>query len=213
MPRQGKRYGDATPPLADIVTAALELLDAGGRQGLSIAKLAAKLDSYPANLYRRFADLDELLGHVGTRVIEELGGGPDPGAEPEAALLDFAMRGRDGWLAHPRAITLLFHGHQSALAEPLEAVVVAFRRIAASDARLVGAVYEYLVLIYGAIFLGAAPGWGYEPAPAQPDTYPNTAYVLGLLGQEDRHAPHLGTAPNDPYRLAIMRAIQHAISG
>jgi AcrR family transcriptional regulator len=206
VPRQGRRYGDATPPLHDIVTAALALLDGGGRQGLTIAKLAAELGSYPANLYRRFADMDELLGHVAERVFENIGGGPDLDVDPAEALLDFAVRCRDGWLAHPRAITLLFHGHQNALAEPLEAYVAVFRKIATSDDRLVAAIYEYTTVVYGAIFLGAAPGWGYEPAPAQPESYPNTAYVLGLLGQTDRAVPD-----GEPFRFAVSRAIQLAV--
>lgn len=212
MARGGKRYGDATPPLADIVTTALELLDSGGRQNLTISKLAAALGSYPANLYRRFTDLDDLLGHVAARVFAELDGGPDPDADPEQALLDFAIRCRDGWLAHPHAIFLLFHGHQTALAEPLEAYITAFRKIATSDERLVEAIYEYTLVVYGAIFFGAAPGLGYEPAPAQPELYPNTAYVLGLLGEVDARA-QAPTTPEEPFRLAIMRAIRHAYDG
>ncbi|HWA65748.1 MAG TPA: TetR/AcrR family transcriptional regulator [Mycobacteriales bacterium] len=208
MPSKGRRYGDATPSLDDIVTAALALLDEGGRPGLTIARLAARLDSYPANLYRRFTDMDELLGHVAARIFEEIGGGPDPDADPVAALLDFALRCRDGWLAHPRAISLLFHGHQEALAEPLEAYVTVFRRIATSDARLVAAIYEYTTLVYGAIFLGAAPGWGYDPAPARPESYPNTAFVLGLAGQPDRAVP-----AGEPFRAAVTRAIRLAIDG
>src|SRR5262249_54815714 len=106
MPRD-RAYGSASPSLDVIVTAALECIDADGLDKLTMRGLATRMSSYHTNLYRRVTSLDELLLHVAARIYQEAGGPPDPDGNPRQELIDYAVRVRDAWLAHPRAMPLI----------------------------------------------------------------------------------------------------------
>jgi AcrR family transcriptional regulator len=70
-----------------IVAAALELLDADGLDGVSMRRVAQKLETGPASLYQHVGNKDELLEAVLDRVIADVeipvpGVGPDGWQEP-----------------------------------------------------------------------------------------------------------------------------------
>jgi AcrR family transcriptional regulator len=77
---------------AAIVDAALELLDADGLDGVSMRRVAQKLETGPASLYQHVGNKDELLEAVLDRVCAVIdvpapGAGPDGWQEPLKELL------------------------------------------------------------------------------------------------------------------------------
>ncbi|WP_051221649.1 TetR/AcrR family transcriptional regulator [Conexibacter woesei] len=75
-----------------IVAAALELLDADGLDGVSMRRVAQKLETGPASLYQHVGNKDELLEAVLDRVCAAIdvpapGAGPDGWQEPLKELL------------------------------------------------------------------------------------------------------------------------------
>ena len=57
-----------------VVDAALELIDEQGVEGLTLAAVAARTGVATPSLYKHVANLAELRGHVGVRVLEEMTG-------------------------------------------------------------------------------------------------------------------------------------------
>ncbi|MEV0291946.1 TetR/AcrR family transcriptional regulator [Nocardia sp. NPDC050710] len=90
-----------------IVTAAVEILDAEGLSALSMRKLGAKLDSGATSLYWYVANKGELL----ELALDEFWGmldGADPGeASWREVVTTFAYSFRETLLAHPWAATLI----------------------------------------------------------------------------------------------------------
>jgi AcrR family transcriptional regulator len=95
--------------MADILSAALQLVDEGGPDSLSMRQLAQRLGSGTATLYRHFVSKDEILVHVVDVVIGEID-------------VDLAKAGSPSWQdacasagvalfkvlqAHPRIVPLL----------------------------------------------------------------------------------------------------------
>jgi len=155
-----RAYGSASPTLDAIVTAALEYIDAEGLDKLTMRGLATRMASYHTNLYRRVPSLDELLQHVTARIYQEAGTPPDPDGDARQELIDYAVRIRDAWLAHPHAVPLIQDPRHRAVAEVLDKTLGAFFALANDDAALLEATYEYTMVLYGAIFAGAPPPSG-----------------------------------------------------
>ncbi|MGW4213201.1 TetR/AcrR family transcriptional regulator [Lentzea sp. NPDC004789] len=57
-----------------VVDAALDLVDEQGVEGLTLAAVAARTGVATPSLYKHVANLAELRGHVGVRVLEEMTG-------------------------------------------------------------------------------------------------------------------------------------------
>ncbi|HWB67922.1 MAG TPA: hypothetical protein VG708_13945 [Mycobacteriales bacterium] len=207
-------YGAATPSLDRIVTVALAIIDDHGVEGLSMRRLAVALDSYPANLYRRFTHLDELLGLVAVRIIDEAGGTPSPDLAPEASLLDFALRIRAGWLRHPRATPLLFAEGSDPLAAVMEAVLTCFESMAVDPVAAVQAAYEFVIVLFGAIFAGASTAIKHAQADARlPDAakFPATARANAVLAELSGAPPHDQAAATLPqFERAIRNVLGRA---
>ena len=70
----GPRRSPGRPPvpLDRIVGTALELVEEGGAEALSMRSLAQRLDSGTATLYRRFANRSEMIAHVVDHVFGEM---------------------------------------------------------------------------------------------------------------------------------------------
>ncbi|MEV4254174.1 TetR/AcrR family transcriptional regulator C-terminal domain-containing protein [Spirillospora sp. NPDC049652] len=96
---------------AQIVAAALELLDAEGIDALSMRKLGARLNAGATSMYTHVANKDELLELVVDEVYGEveppaLPGTDDP-ADWQAAMARCAHSLRAAFLRHPWAVSVL----------------------------------------------------------------------------------------------------------
>lgn len=71
-PAAPRARGRPPLPLDRIVATALDIVDDGGADALSMRALAERLDSGTATLYRHFADRAELIAHVVDRIFSEV---------------------------------------------------------------------------------------------------------------------------------------------
>lgn len=98
-----------TTPLtrAEILTAALALIDADGAEGLSMRKLAGALGVEAMTLYHHFPNKDAILDGVVARVFAEMRV-PEPLPEGWMALAhEMFVAFRRALVEHPNTITLL----------------------------------------------------------------------------------------------------------
>lgn len=106
-----KGRGVGRPPalsVEQVIDAAIELADEAGLAGLSMPKLAARLDVGTMTLYGYVANKQDLLDRVASRIFEDL-------VMPEAgnwreALADYFRSFRRAALAHPTLAELLAGG-------------------------------------------------------------------------------------------------------
>ncbi|MFI5844707.1 TetR/AcrR family transcriptional regulator C-terminal domain-containing protein [Catenuloplanes sp. NPDC051500] len=85
---------------ADIVTAAIALLDAEGLDGLTMRKLGARLGVQAGAIYWHFKDKEALLGAMADRMIGESADPPLAPGTWDAQLTEYATRARRALLAH-----------------------------------------------------------------------------------------------------------------
>lgn len=79
--RRARRPAQKAPLTRDaVIDAALEILDREGLAGISMRRIAERLDTGPASLYQHVADKEELLEELLDRVLGEVEyAAPDPG--------------------------------------------------------------------------------------------------------------------------------------
>ena len=97
---------DATLTRAVVLSAALELIDRDGADGLSMRRLARELGCDPMTLYRHAPNKAALLGAVAETVLAELEVGP-AGPDWASQLRQVARQYRRLALAHPNVVPLL----------------------------------------------------------------------------------------------------------
>ena len=124
MPSDTAQTWPPAPPAAgrppaltreQVLTTALEIIDEGGVEALTMRRLGQALDRNPMGIYRHAADKDALLDLVVEHVVSELVVSREPGrdehaeGEPdwEAALRCTAHGFRRIALAHPHVVPLL----------------------------------------------------------------------------------------------------------
>lgn len=90
---------------AEIVSAALEIVDAGGLGALSMRKLAAKLKCDPMAVYYYLPSKEALLDAVAARLDTE-GSPPETWRDLHDALESFAQRQMAVAIAHPLAVPI-----------------------------------------------------------------------------------------------------------
>ena len=94
-----------------VLTAALEIIDEGGVEALTMRRLGQALDRNPMTIYRHAADKDALLDGVVEQVFAELVIPPAAGGEGnqnwEQVLRRTAHAFRTMALAHPKVVPLL----------------------------------------------------------------------------------------------------------
>lgn len=83
-----------------IVTAALEVLEANGIEGLSMRVLARHLDAKASSLYYHFASKEALLEAMAERIMADVTLGMDRSASRDSILHDLATRFRSAMLQH-----------------------------------------------------------------------------------------------------------------
>jgi AcrR family transcriptional regulator len=97
---------DATLTRAVVLSAALELIDRDGADGLSMRRLARELGRDPMTLYRHAPNKAALLQAVAETVLAELEVGPS-GPDWASQLRHVARQYRRLALAHPNVVPLL----------------------------------------------------------------------------------------------------------
>ena len=97
---------DGTLTRAVVLSAALELIDRDGADGLSMRRLARELGRDPMTLYRHAPNKAALLGAVAETVLAELEVGP-AGPDWASQLRQVARQYRRLALAHPNVVPLL----------------------------------------------------------------------------------------------------------
>lgn len=112
----------------EIVTLALELVDVGGANGLSLTSLGKAMGMTPPALYHYFASREALLDAMVVAAYTDLGSAvltvahevADRQAPDRVAAVAHAWR---RWaLDHPRRYSMLFAGGRSGTVDPLESV-------------------------------------------------------------------------------------------
>ena len=93
---------------AQVLRAALTLIDAEGVEALSMRKLGKALDRDPMRLYRHAASKNELLDGVVDVVLSELEVPPTDNGDWEAVLRRSAHAFRAVALAHPNVVPLWY---------------------------------------------------------------------------------------------------------
>lgn len=190
---QVKQRGAGSPPVDEIVTAALRVIDAEGLSALTTVRLAAELEIFQSVIYRRVANREALLGLVVDAVMAEVS---EPAADREdwrGWLTDCALGLHRAWLRHPNATPLLRHGgaHPSIVGVMDHVLEVLLR---ASDDRrgLWAASRAYLGYVLGTISLATAPAPDLEADeldPEQARAYPSLARAQLLFLHGKRPTP------------------------
>jgi AcrR family transcriptional regulator len=143
--------GKGTPSQAEIVAAALTLIDTHGLDKFSVSALAAELGMFQPHVYRRVASRQQLLDLVVDRIMSEAGTPEVEPSEWHAWLLDWGARVRRAWQRHPRAGALIYHGDEvsrSAMDRVLGVLLASF-----PDDFVVVAGKAYLSYVFGATLL------------------------------------------------------------
>jgi AcrR family transcriptional regulator len=93
---------------ADILSAALALLDESGGQGLTMRTLAARLAVTPMSLYRHVGGRDELVQALSEMVYADVLEGTEVGDDPEAQVRGVLIRYHQTICRHPQLTLAIF---------------------------------------------------------------------------------------------------------
>ena len=146
---------------ADVVRAALELLDEVGLQGFTMRALAQRLDTYPATIYWHVGSRHAVLSGVNDLVlVGAFGDLPDPeGLEWADWLRALAHAFRGAMHEHP-ALAAFAVGHLEAgvaVPETLEALTLVLAQAGFRGPALTGAYNTYLGSLIGWVALELIP--------------------------------------------------------
>lgn len=136
----------------DVITAALDLVDAGGAQALTMRALATALGTYPNTVYWHVGDREAVIAQVVDRVLQDISLPAGPEEDWRDWLAKLAAEYRRVLHAHPAIAPLA--GSHLLVSPPALGVV---ERILAV---LVGAGFDggRLVIAYNA-YVGSVVGW------------------------------------------------------
>ncbi|GAA3989393.1 TetR/AcrR family transcriptional regulator [Allokutzneria multivorans] len=152
-----------------VVSAALDLIDEGGVEGLTLAALAQKVGVAAPSLYKHVAGLGELRTLIGARVLEDMTDrftAAVLGRSGDDAVIALMHAYRDYVLDHPRryAVMPLDPLHEPALADAggrlIGVVLAALRDYALTESQAVQAVRRLRVVAHGFASLEANGGFG-----------------------------------------------------
>ncbi|NGN62609.1 helix-turn-helix transcriptional regulator [Streptomyces sp. A7024] len=105
-PERGARGPAGGYSRARITAAAIELADADGLAAVSMRRVAGKLGTGPASLYRYVAGRDDLLDLMSDEVAGEVDLGVPLTGDPVEDLLSLAVRTKTAQLRHPWALDI-----------------------------------------------------------------------------------------------------------
>lgn len=180
-----RTWGQGSPPVEAIVAAALRLVDEHGLAALTTRRLAAEMGIHQPTIYRRVADLDELLGLVANAIMTEAGTSDVDRSDWRAWLRDTALRVRRAWDDHPNAAPLVDHGGPlPAITAFIDSTVAAFTQAGFDDDAALGPLQAYLSYVFGEIVVGSmSMRPRHRPAPRRvtPDEAPHLARLQSTL--------------------------------
>jgi TetR/AcrR family transcriptional regulator, tetracycline repressor protein len=176
-----------------IVTEAVALLDTDGLEGVTLRKLAARLDVRQPSLYWHVPNKAALIAAIAERILEE--GLPDllP-SEPDETwqdwLTDLAVRLRRALLAHRDGARIISAAHLSAKMAALSELAISTltgRGVPLHDARLIVLTVEHFTVGHALAEQSPRPEsnelTGYDPA-AFAERHPLTvASITAYFGQ------------------------------
>ncbi|MER8184810.1 TetR/AcrR family transcriptional regulator C-terminal domain-containing protein [Kitasatospora sp. NPDC094015] len=172
-----------------IARAALELIDAGGAEGLTMRALADRLGVKAASLYNHLAGRDELLDALAELVNEEIDLTPLARADWREGLAAYARGYRAVFLRHPNTIALLARRRVEAGRQLLtyDALLAALGRagLDPADAAEAAAALDYLVL--GSALETFSAGFTRDSAAYRP----HHPALAGALEASDERGPGL----------------------
>jgi AcrR family transcriptional regulator len=99
-----------------VLAAALRVLDAEGREALTMRRLARELEVEAASLYTHVRNKDDLIDGVLDRILTEIRL-PEPGLPWRPAITAAFGSYRDALLAHPAAVPLMTQRAQASVAQ------------------------------------------------------------------------------------------------
>ncbi len=161
---------------AEVLAAALTLLDEAGPQAASIRRVAAALGVTPNAIYTYFPDKAAVERALVERLLDGLGV-PAAGADWRAELESLALAVRERLVAHPGAAPLLLGG-------PMDGPNA---------------------LQLGERLLELLARAGLAPAAAARGAYLVMVYVLGAVALEVADVPQAGALPPEAERIAARR--------
>jgi AcrR family transcriptional regulator len=189
-----------TPTEAEILDAALALLDAGGLAGASIRRIAAAVDAPPGAVYTYFPDRASVVQALVERLLGEVDraapGTPDEAWQDTVEAFALALRAR--LAAHPGVVPALVSGP----ADGPNALLLRERLLGLlNDAGVAGesgarGAYVVMVYVLGSVVLEVAGDQVLGPLPPEgeriaarhgmfaaipADTYPRTAAAADVL--------------------------------
>ncbi len=175
-----------------IVDAALELIEEGGVDSLSMRRLGTRLGVEGMTLYTYFRNKSELLDAAAEHILEAL----DTDFDRSAAWQERLRRGTIAWAGlqerHPRAFPLVYRtGLRTDAVRLLTEEMLDALRIAGFDERGAALAYQSLITLVDAALLGRSSwtdedlhaGWSRAAALSDPRTYPRFSEI----------APHAAT--------------------
>jgi len=154
-----RAHGEGSPPVEDIVRAALALIDRDGLDALTTRRLAGELGIFQPVIYRRVRNRDELLDRVAEVIVADAGvPGVDPG-DWRAWLADCGLRLFRSWRRHPRAAPLVYRGAGTpAILRLFDAIFAVLLGAGFDEGDVVDCVQLYLGHVFGVTFLESVPG-------------------------------------------------------
>jgi AcrR family transcriptional regulator len=177
-------WGQGSPPVEDIVAAALRLLDEQGFAALTTRRLASVMNIHQPTIYRRVADRDSLLGLVADAIMAEGGRLDRDALDWRDWLHATGMRVRAAWRRHPNAGPLLHYGGaHPAISRFLDDVVAVMRSAGLEGTELIGALQAYLGYVLGSVMLDGRGTHGAAPVPVEGSTFPDLQHLQLLVLQ------------------------------
>ena len=201
MPSDTAQTRPPAPPAAgrppaltreQVLITALEIIDEGGVEALTMRRLGQALDRNPMGIYRHAADKDALLDLVVEHVISELVVPREPGRERATA------RGMRSWEAALRRTAHAFR--RIALAHPHVVPLLVTRSVTGPLAlRPLGTLRPLEELLE--VFIGA----GFDPHGALHAARLFTGFLYGHIQDELQQRVHDPDETDDLLRLGLHR--------
>ena len=175
-------WGQGSPPVEVIVSAALRLLDEHGFAALTTRRLAVAMGIHQPTIYRRVADRDALLGLVADAIMAEAVPLDRDAVPWRDWLHETGMRVRAAWRQHPNAAPLLHYGGpHPAITRFLDDVAAVMRSAGLEGTDLVASLQAYFGYVLGTVMLDSRGTHEGTPAPLEATAFPDLQHVQQLV--------------------------------
>lgn len=175
-------WGQGSPPVSVIVSAALRLLDEHGFAALTTRRLAAAMGIHQPTIYRRVTDRDALLGLVADAIMAEAVPLDRDAVPWRDWLHETGMRVRTAWRGHPHAAPLLHYGGpHPAITRFLDDVVAVMRAAGLEGTDLVASLQAYFGYVLGTVMLDSRGTHDVTLASLDETAFPDLQHLQQLV--------------------------------